>query len=269
LLDSMKISEVECKTALSRSTLPGLEYSLNPYRGCMHNCAYCYAPYVLRLPRDDWGKTVSVKKNIPLVLSKELKTKKHGVVGISTVTDPYQPVEKTYQLTRLCLEQLLHYDFPAHVQTKSALVTRDLDLLSRFSDAQVMFSIGTIRENERKILEPGSSPIQTRFAALKQCSEAGVRTAVFFGPMYPTITLGEISSFLDTIKEAGVEELWVDRLRLRPGIWENMQKTLQDNKEIFEAFTYHVREEKKDYEVLRENLLKKAKQRNLKLIDAF
>ena len=265
----MKISEVECKTALSHSNLPGLEYSLNPYRGCMHNCSYCYAPCVLRVPREDWGMIVNVKKNIPRVLSKDLKTKKPGIVGVSTVTDPYQPVEKSYQLTRLCLEQLLRYNFPAHVQTKSALVTRDLDLLSRFSDAQVMISIGTIHENERKILEPGSSSIQSRFTALKQCSEAGVRTAVFFGPMYPTMTLGEISSFLDIIKDAGAQELWIDKFRLRPGIWENMQKTLQDNDDILQVFTYHLKGEKQYYGVLRDELLKKAKQRNLKLIDAF
>jgi DNA repair photolyase len=235
----------------------------------MHNCAYCYAPCVLRVSRQDWGNVVSVKKNIPLVLSKELKTKKHGVVGISTVTDPYQPVEKIYQCSRLCLEQLLRYDFPAHVQTKSALVTRDLDLLSRFSDAQVMFSIGTLHEDERKILEPGSSPIQARLAALKQCSEAGVRTAVFFGPMYPTITLGELSSFLDTIKDAGAQELWVDMLRLRPGIWENIQKILHNNQDLLQVFTSYVRKEKKDYGVMRDELLKRANERNLKLIDAF
>ena len=265
----MKIHEVECKTALSRSTLPGLVYSLNPYRGCMHNCAYCYAPCVLRVSRENWGMVLYVKKNIPRVLSKEVKTKKPGIVGISTVTDPYQPVEKTYQLTRLCLEQLLRYDFPAHVQTKSALVTRDLDLLSRFSDAQIMFSIGTLHEHERIILEPGSSPIQTRLAALKLCSEAGVRTAVFFGPIYPTITLGEIPSFLDTIKDAGAQELWVDKLRLRPGIWENIQKTLQDDQDMLQIFTYNVIKEKTYYGVLRDELLKKANERNLKLIDAF
>ena len=98
----MKINEVKCKSALSLSALPGLNYSLNPYRGCQHNCAYCYVPNVLRIKRTEWGNFVDVKINIPLVLSKELKIKKSGVVGISTVTDPYQPVEKKYMLTRYC-----------------------------------------------------------------------------------------------------------------------------------------------------------------------
>ena len=91
----MKITEVECKTALSKSNLPGLDYSLNPYRGCQHSCAYCYVPNVLRIKRNNWGKFVDVKTNIPNVLSNELRKKKPGVVAISTVTDPYQAVEKS------------------------------------------------------------------------------------------------------------------------------------------------------------------------------
>ena len=94
----MKIREVKCKSALSSSSLPGLDYSLNPYRGCQHNCAYCYVPNVLRIQRKEWGSFVEVKTNIPVVLSKELKKKKPGVVGLSTVTDPYQPIEKKYHL---------------------------------------------------------------------------------------------------------------------------------------------------------------------------
>jgi len=235
----------------------------------MHNCAYCYAPNALRIPRQDWGQRVEVKKNIPVVLAKELKTKKPGIVGISTVTDPYQPVEQRYRLTRFCLEQLLRYDFPAHIQTKSALIIRDIDLLSQFSDAQVMFSIGTLHDTERRLLEPGASSLQDRFAALKKCSEAGLRTAVFFGPIYPTTTKAEISTILDTIKDLGVQELWIDMLRLRPGIWENVEKTLQQNQDILHRFSLHLSEQKNYYKELRDELQKKAKERNLMIIDAF
>lgn len=265
----MKTLEVHCKTALSCSTLPGLQYSLNPYRGCMHNCAYCYAPFVLRRPREEWGMMLEVRKNIPLVLAKEVKTKKPGIVGISTVTDPYQPLEKTYQLTRFCLEQLLRYDFPAHIQTKSSLVTRDIDLLSRFSDAQVMLSIGTFHESERKILEPGSPSIQDRFVALKRCAEAGLRTAVFLGPIYPTTPKEEIPNILDVLKETGVQEVWIDRLRLKPGIWENISITLQQYPEIMRVFSTQVFTDKTYYSIIREEILKEAKERNLKVIDAF
>ncbi len=212
---------------------------------------------------------VEVRKNIPLVLAKELKTKKPGIVGISTVTDPYQSLEKIHQLTRFCLEQLLRYDFPVHIQTKSALVTRDIDLLSRFSDVQVMFSIGTFHEAERKILEPGSSSLQDRIAALKRCSEAGLRTAVFFGPVYPTTRKEEIPMILGVIHDIGVQEVWIDRLRLKPGIWENIQKILHDHQEIMQIFSTNVFEEKTYYSKIREEILKKAKERTLKVIDAF
>ncbi len=82
----MKINEINCKTALSLSRLPGLMYSLNPYRGCEHNCTYCYVPNVLRIKRESWGNFVDVKKNIPLVLSKELKKKKPGVAELRNIT---------------------------------------------------------------------------------------------------------------------------------------------------------------------------------------
>ena len=265
----MRIQEVACKTALSFSSLPGLKYSLNPYRGCMHACAYCYAPNILRIPREDWGEFVQVKRNIPLVLAKEVRTKTPGVIGISTVTDPYQPLERTYKLTRLCLEQLVRYKFPAHIQTKSALVTRDIDLLLRLSDAQVMFSIGTLHDDERRILEPGTSSIPDRFKALKQCVDAGLQTAVFFGPIYPTTTIEEISQFLDMLQDADTSEIWIDTLRLKPGIWENIQEKIISHKALMQMFANQLSKEKTYYNTIREEIRKRAKERNIKIIDAF
>jgi DNA repair photolyase len=265
----MEAQQIQCKTALSASSLPGLSYSLNPYRGCQHGCVYCYAPNVLRIPRDAWDTKIEVKTNIPLVLAKELRTKKHGVVGISTVTDPYQPLEQKYRLTRSCLEQLLQYDFPAHIQTKSALVTRDIDIISRFSDSQVMMSIGTLDDEERRLLEPCTSPIQQRLDALRKLYDAKVRTAIFFGPVYPTITIDDVSSILDSFKEAGAAEIWIDRLNLKPGIWENIQKKLIQNQEITQIFSKQIFENKDYYRNIREEIQKKAKERNLKIIDAF
>ena len=205
----MKINKVKCKSALSNSNLPGLDYSLNPYRGCQHSCAYCYVPNVLRIKRNEWGNFVDVRTNIPSVLSKELRTKKPGVVAISTVTDSYQPVEKKYKLTRHCLEQLLIHDLPVHIQTKSDLVTRDINLISKFSEVEVMFSIGTLNDNERKILEPFSSPIQNRLDALKKFSSEGIETSVFFGPIYPTVKISDISTIVDTFVEFGAKEIKV------------------------------------------------------------
>jgi DNA repair photolyase len=262
---SMDIQEIECKTALSKSSLPGLMYSLNPYRGCQHNCAYCYAPNVLRQPREHWGDTLLVKKNIPLVLASEMKKKKPGVVGLSTVTDPYQPREHHYKVTRYCLEQLLIYDYPVHIQTKSALVLRDIDLLKRFSDSQVMFSIGTLHEQERQLLEPNASSIQARLTALQQCAAAGLKTAVFFGPVYPTMRIDEIPTFVEKIKNAGAQEIWIDMLRLKPGITENIQKTLQGYPLLLQRFLKPM----ENYGKIREELQKQGKKHTVRIIDAF
>jgi DNA repair photolyase len=244
-------------------------YSLNPYRGCQHNCAYCYAPYVLRMLRDHWGDSLEMKTNIPVVLAKELKTKKPGVVGLSTVTDPYQPLEKKYSLTRYCLEQLLKHDFPTHIQTKSALVTRDIDLVSEFSDAQVMMSIGTLNDQERRLLEPATSPIQERLTALRKLADANIKTAVFFGPVYPTITIEDIPHILDTFKEVNIKEIWIDKLNLKPGVWENIQKILRTNQDLYRVFSKNILENNHYYQTIREETHHEGKKRNLQIIDAF
>ena len=265
----MKIREVLCKTALSPSRLPGLTYSLNPYRGCQHNCAYCYVPNVLRIKRESWGDFVDVKINIPLVLSKELKKKKPGVVGLSTVTDAYQPVEKKYKLTRYCLEQLLKYDFPVSVQTKSSLVIRDIEVLSRFSDAEVIFSIATLNDTQRRLLEPHSSSIEQRMHAIKRCIKAGIKTSVFFGPIYPTILIDEIPSIIDTFIECGVSKIWIDSLNLKPGIWENVKQRISDNKKMHNVFSKNIFEDKLYYKNLRMTLFKVGKEKNITIVDAF
>lgn len=257
----MKITEVECKTALSKSSLPGLDYSLNPYRGCQHNCAYCYVPNVLRIPRNDWGSFVEIRKNIPIILSKELKKKKPGVVGISTVTDPYQPIEKKYNLTRYCLEQLLIHDSPVHIQTKSDLILRDIDLISKFSDIEVMFSIGTLNDSERKSLEPFSSPIQDRLNAMKQISETGIKTSVFFGPIYPTIKKEDLSKIIDTFVSHGAKEIMVDKFNLKPGVFINIENFFPKNKHIMKNIDY--------YNDLFNEIKKIGQKNNVKVFSAF
>jgi DNA repair photolyase len=221
------------------------------------------------MSQDLWDTAVEVKTNVPVILAKELKTKKPGVVGISTVTDPYQPLEQKYLLTRYCLEQLLKVDFPIHIQTKSVLVTRDLDLISRFSEPQIMLSIATAHDEQRKALEPHSSSIPERLQAIRASADAGVKTSVFYGPIYPTTSLEEIPSILDTFQESGATEIWIDSLRLKPGIWGNIQKALKQNQEVYRVFSKNVFENKKYYLNIREEIQKRGKERNLKIVDAF
>lgn len=264
----MEIKEITCKTALSNSTLPGLDYSLNPYRGCQHKCAYCYVPNVLRLKRENWGDIVEVKTSIPVVLSKELKKKKRGVVGLSTVTDPYQPVEEKYKLTRYCLEQLVRYDFPVHIQTKSSLINRDIDLISQSSDTEVMMSIATLNDKEREVLEPHSSPINKRLEVLKNCSEVGIKTSVFFGPIYPTITVDDVSQIVETFLSLNVSEIMLDRLNLKPGIWENVKKCINGH-DMEYVFPKTVDELWEHYIRIRDEFIRAGREKSITIVNAF
>ncbi|RLI63435.1 MAG: radical SAM protein [Candidatus Asgardarchaeum californiense] len=264
----MEINQIHCKTALSHSALPGLDYSLNPYRGCQHGCVYCYVPNILRIHRNLWGNFVDVKSNIPNILSKELKNKKRGIVGISTVTDPYQPIEKKYKLTRYCLEQLLRYDFPICIQTKSSLVSRDFEIISKFSDAEIMISIATFDDNARQLLEPNSSSIDDRLKVLKECSRRGIKSSVFFGPIYPTITKDDIPQILDTFIEYNVSEIMIDDLNLKPGIWDNIKRHISGH-EIYRSFLKNIFENKDYYNQIRKEFLRIGKEKSVRIIDAF
>lgn len=265
----MRIREIKCKTALSKSLLPGLDYSLNPYRGCQHSCAYCYVPNVLRIKRQEWGGFVDCKTNIPLVLSKELKKKKPGVVGISTVTDPYQPVEKKYRLTRYCLEQLLRYDLPVNIQTKSSLVVRDINLISKFSDAEVMMSIGTLNETERRLLEPYTSPIKDRLNTLREYSNMGVKTSVFFGPVYPTIQLENIPKVIDAFIDHGASEIMIDKFNFKPGIWENIELKLSSDKKLKNVFKKNLIEDSSYNQKLFDAAIRVCKKKKVNAVLAF
>lgn len=257
----MKIKEVTCKTALSKSNLPGLTYSLNPYRGCQHNCAYCYVPNVLRIKREEWGSFVNIKTNIPNVLSKELRNKKPGIVAISTVTDPYQPIEKKYNLTRYCLEQLLKYDFQVSIQTKSKLILRDLDMISKFTNADIMISIGTLNDDERKIIEPYTSSINDRLEIIKQFSKNGINTSVFFGPIYPTIKIENLNEIIDTFTNYGASEIMYDKLNKKPGIMNNIINKAPNWKILnYDEF---------DYPKIYREIEKICTQKNIKVSSAF
>ncbi|MDI6916696.1 MAG: radical SAM protein [Thermoplasmatales archaeon] len=219
----MKINEINCKTALSKSKLPGLDYALNPYRGCEHNCVYCYAPSVLNEKRK-WGSFVDIKRNLPNVLAKELKKK--GRVGIGTVTDAYQPAERKYEITRRCCEILLKHDFPLCIQTKSALVLRDIDIIKNFSDKEVGFTVTTIDDEARKKYEPYSSSVEERLNALRILGENNIHTWVFIGPVMPYITEKNIDKLIDSIAKAGVKNVIVDKLNLKTSTWERIKTFL-------------------------------------------
>lgn len=182
----LKVKEVKAKSILNRSKI--FDYCLNPYTGCEHHCAYCYASLFMRRysgHSEPWGEFVDVKVNSPLLLRKQLQRAKKGTVWVSSVCDPYQPLEAKYQLTRQCLKELAEKQFPVNIQTKSALVLRDLDILQQLEDIEVGFTITTDDERTARLFEPKASTVKERLEALERIHSRGIKTFVFIGPLLP------------------------------------------------------------------------------------
>ena len=230
---TMIVREIFCKSMLSRSGISSVDYAVNPYVGCQHGCIYCYARFMKRFTghREEWGEFVDVRVNAPQVLARDLSRTVKGVVMLSSVTDPYQPLEKKYELTRKCLQKLLMHQFPITILTKSSLVLRDLDLITKFSNREVGFTITTIVDESRKKVEPYSSPVEERIAALEEFHEKGVSTYVFLGPILPYITdkNDNLQNIVMNFAKAKVDHVMVDRLNMRWGVWPSVVKFLELN----------------------------------------
>ncbi|OQX55437.1 MAG: hypothetical protein B5M53_04170 [Candidatus Cloacimonas sp. 4484_209] len=226
----MIIREVKCSSILTKSGISGIDYALNPYTGCEHGCLYCYAVFMKKFTghNEGWGRFVDVKINAPEVLRKQLKKTKPGLVSLSTVTDPYQPIEEKYCITRQCLEILIDYKFPVSILTKSKLVLRDIDILKKLKNVDVGFSIAFTDEKVRRIFEPRSSTTEERFYVLKELAQQNITTWLFFSPVLPYFSDTEINIDILFRKaaEAGVESIFVDTLQLYPKVWERLKKIL-------------------------------------------
>ena len=223
----LRLREVSSKTALSKSRLSGLDYALNPYKGCEHGCLYCYSPAVIHYDgKDAWGDFVEARTNLPVLLSHELRKLPRGVVGIGTVTDPYQRAEREYRVTRHCLEQLLRKQWPICIQTKSDLVVEDIGLISQFKDKEVGLTFTTADDTFREWMEPAASSVGERLKALGRLRDADIPTFVFFGPVLPGLVEAGMEGLFTVMAQAEVGRVLVDRLRMHPGIWERMRPCL-------------------------------------------
>ena len=202
----------QCKRALSPSGLPDMDYSLNPYGGCSHGCVYCYAPEVTHSDWSTW-RVVRVKSNIVERLSKELTFVK-GTIGIGTVTDPYQPAEDRFELTRRCLQKISKTDNPIHMHTKSDLILRDLEILTQMNGL-VAITITTIDERISKMTEPGAPLPKRRLETLTKLTDAGLDTYALIGPVLSHLD-GKEEEFADAVAGTGVKLVYIDRLNGRP-----------------------------------------------------
>ena len=224
----MKIGETTCKSIINSSGIEGVDYAVNPYIGCAHACTYCYAKFMTRWYHkgEKWGTFVDVKKNAKECLLKDVEGRRRGVILLSSVTDAYQPAEKKYGLTRSLLKVLVNHDFPVEILTKSSLVTRDLDILTRFDEVEVGLTVTTFDERVRRTFEPGASPIEERLDALKLFSDAGIPTYAFLGPLLPYVSEPGFEALLNRLAES-VNRVLVDRLNIKAGNWKNIEATLE------------------------------------------
>ncbi len=213
----MSVRELTARTALSPSRLAGYEWSLNPYRGCGFGCAYCYSPAILRQPRATWASELGVRRNLPTVLARELRRRAPGVVAISTITDGYQPVERRYEVTRRCLEQLVRHDWPVSLLTKSDLWLRDLDLLGRLSRVEVGLTFTTSDMKMQQRVEPAVPPPARRIAAARQATATGLPVYAFLGPLYPSETPAGVAGLVRELAAVGIGRVMVDDLHHHPG----------------------------------------------------
>ena len=183
----INIATAPVKTYLSKSKIPGFDYVINPYIGCPHKCVYCYAEYMRKFTGhpEEWGDFLDVKTcEVPLRPAKLFRTR----VMLSSVTDPYNPYEKQYELTRRLLKQLLFCQAQVYILTKSPLVLRDLDLLKQFPSCEVAFSYSSADESFRQLAEPDAGSTADKTNALKTLHEAGIKTAVMGAPLFPGIS---------------------------------------------------------------------------------
>jgi len=224
------VRERECRSILSKSGISRVDYAVNPYVGCAHACAYCYAVFMKRFTghKEEWGTFVDVKVNAPAVIARQLPRARPGNINFGTVTDAYQPLEADYRITRGCLEALAGCPFPTTILTKSTLVLRDVDLLRRIPAVEVAFTITTLDDGLRRSLEPGASPIGERLEALDALARAGIPTWAFCGPLLPFLSDGEdeLDALFAALKRARVGHVLVDSLSLRGAAWGRLRAAL-------------------------------------------
>jgi DNA repair photolyase len=232
--------EDPCKSALNPVKGMGFKWSLNPYMGCVHRCTFCYVRHFERRsdrPSDDrYGTSIRVKTNVAEVLRRELAraTWEHEHVAIGAATDPYQPAEGRYKLTRACLEALRDAANPFSIITRGPMIVRDLDVLveaARRARVGVTFSIPTLDEDVWRRTEPSTAHPRQRLRAISTLVEAGIDTRVGMAPILPGISdrPEQLREVVRAAREAGATGIWANLLFLRPGTREHFLAHLAED----------------------------------------
>jgi len=272
-----KINIIQAKSILTKTGLPGADYVVNPYNGCLFGCMYCYAAQIARWkhPGETWGSYLDVKINAPELLQKELthlkkklKTKNFGSIFFSSVTDPYVGMEAKYQLTRQCLTVLANFEYQGNIslQTKSPLVTKDIDILKKLKDVTVGFTVTTLDDKVARFLEVKAPPVSARIEALHRLNQEGIKTYAFIGPILPHFVnnIKIFNEILDKLQEVGVREVWFEHINLSPLTKSRLYNFLQ--KEAPELLNEFENADTEEYRIKLEKIIHETmKGRGLKL----
>ena len=236
-MGSIHYEEIEARSAINRVMGMPFKWSLNPYKGCVHGCHYCYARRYhnfLDLDASEFESVIFIKANLPHVLRQELRRTSWvgDEVAIGSATDPYQPIEGRYQLTRKCLQAFADHSNPVALITKGTLIVRDVDVLSDLADrggCTVCFSITTLDHERWPQLEPGTPPPGQRLRAMQKLVDSGVRAGVLLSPVIPGITddLANLEAVVRSAADHGAQFLGTRILYLQPGTREHFRSFLK------------------------------------------
>jgi DNA repair photolyase len=229
--------EEPCRSALNRVRGMPFAWSLNPYMGCAHRCTFCYVrAFEARADRpwdDRYGASIRVKTNVVEVLRRELARAswQYEPVAIGAATDPYQPAEGRYRLTRACIEAFAAASSPFSIITRGPLIVRDVDVLveaSRRAAVSVTFSVPTLDHEIWRRTEPGTPPPRQRLRALSRLVDAGIDARVGMAPILPGISSSpsQLAAVVRAAREAGACGVWANLLYLRPGTREHFLEAL-------------------------------------------
>ncbi len=198
----------------------GWRFTVNCYRGCVHGCTYCFArqyhEYLGYGAGTDFETKIVVKPNAPALLRQELKKTRDKMphIDFSFATDPYLPLEASYELTRKCLEVCVDFQVPVGVITKAPLVTRDIDLLKKLKKVSVFFSIPFLTKEKSNPFEPYTPVPDARFRAMKMLSDEGIETGIGIAPIIPGYNESDIPGLLERAKEAGATRAFMSMLHI-------------------------------------------------------